>query len=228
MKTRFSAYTLEFQEVLIGTPRPKPGDTTIETILLQLRQRQVAAEQIETYKSQQLAAAQERELNEAKATAERQTSLTQSLIQVQIDTNKGAAAVALAEKEAEKIGIEADAEKNKLTKEGEGKAAAILAVGEATAGATKAQVDAYGGPEFRLAEQVATRMFEAVEKGHQALVPQTVVMGGGEGSASMNPGGLVAGLIANLIPAATRKPVQEVIPPVKPAQGMNGHGTSAG
>jgi uncharacterized membrane protein YqiK len=226
MKTRFSAYTLEFQEVLIGTPRPKPGDTTIETILLQLRQRQVAAEQIETYKSKQLAAAQERELNEAQATAERQTSLTQSKVQIEIETNKGAAAVALATKKAEEVRITAEAERNKRSLEGEGEANAITAVGNANATATKAQVDAYGGPQFRLAEQIAIRMFEAVEHGHQALVPQTVVIGGsGDGGQVMNPGGLVAGLLANMLPKATTEPVQEVIPPTK---GMNGHGASAG
>ena len=41
-KERFLAYSLEFQEVLIGTPKPQPGDTQIEYIMAQLRDRQIA------------------------------------------------------------------------------------------------------------------------------------------------------------------------------------------
>ncbi len=47
MKAKFEAYSLELQEVLIGTPRASQGDQTIENILIQLRSRQVAREQID-------------------------------------------------------------------------------------------------------------------------------------------------------------------------------------
>ena len=69
MKAKFEGYSLDLQEVLIGTPRAPAGDHTIENILIQLRSRQVAREQIETYQEQEKAAIQERALNEAKATA---------------------------------------------------------------------------------------------------------------------------------------------------------------
>src|ERR1700744_3010340 len=69
MKTKFEAYSLELQEVLIGTPRASTGDQTIENILIQLRSRQVAREQVTTYQEQEKAATQERTLNEAKARA---------------------------------------------------------------------------------------------------------------------------------------------------------------
>jgi uncharacterized membrane protein YqiK len=39
MKAKFEAYSLELQEVLIGTPRASQGDQTIENILIQLRSR---------------------------------------------------------------------------------------------------------------------------------------------------------------------------------------------
>ena len=84
MKARFEAYSLELQEVLIGTPRAATGDQTIENILIQLRSRQVAREQVTTFQEQEKAAVQERTLNEAKATAAAQSSLTQSLIQVKV------------------------------------------------------------------------------------------------------------------------------------------------
>src|SRR5246500_652468 len=47
MKSKFEGYSLELQEVLIGTPRAPAGDQTIENILIQLRSRQVAREQVE-------------------------------------------------------------------------------------------------------------------------------------------------------------------------------------
>ncbi len=94
MKARFEAYSLELQEVLIGTPRAAAGDQTIENILIQLRSRQVAREQVTTYQEQEKAAVQERTLNEARATAAAQIALTQSLIQVKVHENEGAAALA--------------------------------------------------------------------------------------------------------------------------------------
>src|SRR6201995_5313461 len=65
MKEKFAGYSLELQEVLIGTPRAAAvGDQTIENILIQLRSRQIAREQVETYREQEKAATQERTLNE--------------------------------------------------------------------------------------------------------------------------------------------------------------------
>ncbi len=49
MKARFGHYNLELEEVLIGTPTAAQGDKHIATILEQLRSRQIAEEQIETY-----------------------------------------------------------------------------------------------------------------------------------------------------------------------------------
>jgi uncharacterized membrane protein YqiK len=120
MKAKFESYSLDLQEVLIGTPRAATGDHTIEDILIQLRSRQVAREQIETYKEQEKAAVQERALNEAKATAAAQSALTQSLIQVKVNENEGAAALARAQKDAEtrKVTAAAVGEQSRL----EGKA----------------------------------------------------------------------------------------------------------
>src|SRR5215472_382090 len=68
----------EMQEVLIGTPGAGNGGSQIETILTQLRARQIAEEQVETYTRQEKAAVKERELREAEARAEQQTALTAS------------------------------------------------------------------------------------------------------------------------------------------------------
>ena len=109
MKGKFAAYSLELQEVLIGTPRASQGDQTIENILIQLRSRQGAREQVTTFQEQEKAAVQERALNEAKATAAAQTALTQSLIQIKVHENDGAAALARAQKDAETVKVTAAA-----------------------------------------------------------------------------------------------------------------------
>ena len=70
MRERFKAYSLEFQEVLIGTPRPQPNDHKIEDIMSQLRDRQIAREKVETFAQKQVAADKQRELNESEKRAE--------------------------------------------------------------------------------------------------------------------------------------------------------------
>jgi uncharacterized membrane protein YqiK len=53
MKEKFGQYNLELQEVLIGTPTSGQGGGQIEQILTQLRSRQIALEQVETYNRQE-------------------------------------------------------------------------------------------------------------------------------------------------------------------------------
>jgi uncharacterized membrane protein YqiK len=57
LKRKFLAFDIECVDVLIGKPETASADGKIETLLDQLRQRQLATEQIETFAKQQLAAA---------------------------------------------------------------------------------------------------------------------------------------------------------------------------
>ncbi len=186
---------------MIGTPRAPAGDNTIEDILVQLRSRQVAREQIETYQEQEKAAIQERALNEAKATAAAETALTQSLIQVKVNENEGAAALARAQKDAETRKVTAAAVGEQSRFEGQGEADRVLAVGAANAQATKLAVDAYGGPEFRLAEQNFAKFAEA-------LVPQ-FLMAGGQGqensSAGLIPTAMLSSMFGRMMPEALER-----------------------
>ena len=91
MKARFAHYNLELEEVLIGTPASSAGDQRIEQILTQLRARQIAEEQVETYTRQERAAIKERELLEAEARARQQQVLTESEIGITIQSNQGKA-----------------------------------------------------------------------------------------------------------------------------------------
>ncbi len=217
MKARFEAYSLELQEVLIGTPRAAAGDRTIEDILFQLRSRQVAREQVTTYQEQEKAAVQERTLNEAKATAAAQIALTQSLIQVKVHENEGAAALARAQKDAETVKVTAAAAGERSRLEGQGEADRTLAIGTANAQATKLSVDAYGGPEYRLAEQNFSRFAEALTKINQPLVPQFLMSGaqGSENSGGLIPTAMLSSMFGRMMPDALEK-LKEEAPKAKP------------
>jgi uncharacterized membrane protein YqiK len=89
MKDKFAHYNLELEEVLIGTPTTTGDDKQIEIILNQLRARQIAVEQIETFQRQQIAAAKERELREAQARTEQQRNITESELSITVLSNQG-------------------------------------------------------------------------------------------------------------------------------------------
>ncbi len=185
MRERFLAYSLEFQEVLIGTPRPQNGDTKIENIMSQLRDRQIAREQVETYAQKQIAADKQRELNEAERRAEKQSELTASLVDISIKENHGAALVKAAEKRRQEIEALAQADKFRQEMEGSGRASAIRAVGEAEAAAIKAKSEALEGEgsDKQLMQTVMLRLAEAFETAKVPLVPQIQLGGGQDGNA---------------------------------------------
>ncbi|HTV47787.1 MAG TPA: SPFH domain-containing protein [Phycisphaerae bacterium] len=219
MRSKFAEYNLELQEVLIGTPHPpadKTGSTSsIEQILIQLRDRQVAREQVETYKLQQAAAEQERSLRESAAKAAQQAEITKSALDIQIRENVGKADLAKAQQDAERVKVEARANAERLKMEGEGEASRVQQIGFANAAATQKQVEAYGGPQYQMLQQVMTRIAEAAEKGQIPLVPQIMVGGGAAGpnGSPMQGGGLIEGLLALMLSEKLQKPV----PPAKPA-----------
>jgi uncharacterized membrane protein YqiK len=210
MKEKFQLYNLELLEVLIGTPTAGAaagaGGTQIEQILIQLRSRQIAEEQVETYSRQERAAAKERELREAEARAKQQTLLTESEISINVLSNQGKADYARALQQAAQIQTlaQAEAERTRLMGEGEAKRIRALAeseamraanVGIAQALAIEEQVRAYGGPQFQLVQQVMNRFAEAVEKSQVDVVPK-ITMGGMDGK---NGSGLIEGLLGTLL-----------------------------
>ncbi|MBV8500817.1 MAG: flotillin family protein, partial [Paucibacter sp.] len=184
MRERFLAYSLEFQEVLIGTPRPQSGDSRIETIMAQLRDRQIAREQVETFAQKEIAANKQRELNEAEKRAEKQSELTGSLVDISIKENQGAASVKAAEKRRQEIEALAQAEAFRQEREGQGRAAAIRSIGEAEGAAIRAKSEALEGEgaDKQLTQTVMLRLAEAFEAARVPLVPQIQLgQGGGEG-----------------------------------------------
>ena len=202
MRERFQAYSLEFQEVLIGTPKPQPGDNKIENIMSQLRDRQIAREQVETFAQKQIAADKQRELNESEKRAEKQAELTASLVDISIKDNNGAALVKAAERRRQEMESLAQGEKFRQENEGAGRAAAIKAVGEAEASAIKAKSDALEGEgaDKQLMQTVMLRLAEAFETARVPLVPQ-IQVGGSAGEEGGNAFGTLLSMM-NALKAA--------------------------
>ena len=190
MKDKFAAYNLELQEVLIGTPKSPVGNGQIEQILAQLRDRQIAREQIETYERQEAAAVKERTLREAAAVAAQQKGLTESRIAIEIAENKGLAEVKTqtrqGEADAAKIRNVAIADAERIRAIGAANANRIELEGMATALAAQKQVEAYGGPEIRLAQEISGQITHAIAEGKLPVVPQVVVGGDGRNTNALD------------------------------------------
>ena len=189
MKAKFAEYNLELQEVLIGTPTAGAPGSQIETILTQLRSRQIAEEQVETYTRQEKAAMKEKELREAESRAKQQTFITESELSISIQTNQGKAEYERSRQEASRIQTLATAEAEKIRILGEGEAKRIQAiagadaertarVGIAQAMAIEEQVRAYGGPRLQLTQQVLNRFAEAIQVSQVDVVPKILIAGG--------------------------------------------------
>jgi uncharacterized membrane protein YqiK len=184
MKEKFNHYNLELEEVLIGTPSASADDQQIEVILTQLRSRQIASEQVETYVRQEQAAVQERELREAESRAQMQTGITQSELNIDIQSNQGKADYQRSIQQASQIRALAEAEAERVAR-----------VGIAQALATEEQVRAYGGPQFQVTQQVLNRFAEAIQQSGVDVVPRVIVGGEKDG----NTGNIMEALLAMLL-----------------------------
>jgi uncharacterized membrane protein YqiK len=210
MKDKFAHYNLELEEVLIGTPSSSPDDNQIENILTQLRARQIAEEQIETYGRQEKAAVKERELREAQARAEQQQHITESELSITVQSNEGKAEYQRALQQAAQIRALAEAEAEKNAR-----------IGIAQAIAIEEQVRAYGGPQYQVTQQVMNRFAEAIQEAKVDVVPRVVISGGtgDQGGGSNIMEGLLAILLSerfgvqlnNSQASAPRSPEVEVL-----------------
>jgi uncharacterized membrane protein YqiK len=189
MKEKFAHYNLELEEVLIGTPSSPENDTQIESILTQLRSRQIATEQVETYGRQEQAAVKERELREAESRAQMQTKMTEAELNINIQTNQGKAEYQRSIQQASQIRALAEAESEKIAR-----------IGIAQALATEEQVRAYGGPQFQVTQQVLNRFSEAIQQSGVDVVPRVVVSGGkGDGEQGSASSSIMEALLTMLL-----------------------------
>jgi uncharacterized membrane protein YqiK len=110
LRRKFREFDIECVDVLIGKPDTAEAGGKIETLLEQLRVRQLSIEQLETYERQRTAAEKLRTLNEAQAQAAMQTQLTNSRVQIQIVESQAEAELAKSRKQAEQTIVNAEAE----------------------------------------------------------------------------------------------------------------------
>src|SRR4029077_7688498 len=107
LRNKFREFDIECVDVLIGKPQTEEAGGKIETLLEQLRLRQLSIEQLETYERQRGAADKLKSLKESDGGAPMQTDLTNSVGQVRIAENQGEADLARARKRAEQLVVTA-------------------------------------------------------------------------------------------------------------------------
>lgn len=195
---KFRQFDIECVDVLIGKPQTTEADNKIETLLEQLRLRQLSIEQIETYEHQRAAADKLKSLQEAQAIANMQTELTNSQVTVRIAENKGEADLARARKMAEQMIVTAQAESQQKVLAGRGEGARQLQVGLSEAAVLLRKVGSYGDPRL----YALTLAAENLSKSQQPLVPERMFIAGGGSSGDGAPSagnGLLGTLIGLLV-----------------------------
>ena len=119
LRRRFHEFDIECVDVLIGKPDTAEAGGKIETLLEQLRQRQLSIEQLETYERQRDAVEKLKMLNEAQAQATMQTQLTNARVQVEIADSQAAAELARTRRQAEQTVVMAEADLARSRKQAE-------------------------------------------------------------------------------------------------------------
>ena len=216
LQQRFANFDIELVDVLIGKPVTAEETGEIETLLDQLRLRQLSREQVETYQHQCTAAEQLKQLKMAEAQAEMQTELTNSKVQVSIAENTGDAELAYARKKAEQDVVAAEAQRKVelLTAEAKGKAKVLMGEGEsqrmalegeAQAEVLRQKIASYGNPEL----YAMSIMAEYLSQSKQPLVPEHLFTTGAEGAENGMLGTLMQLLVrreAGFVPSEATLP----------------------
>jgi uncharacterized membrane protein YqiK len=204
LRRKFREFDIECVDVLIGKPDTAEAGGKIETLLEQLRLRQLSIEQIETFERQRAAADKQRTLNEAQAQAAMQTQLTNSMVQINIAQNQADAELAKARKQAEQTIVMARADNDKRimqaeadlvrsqkqaeqtvvlaeadakqrTLAGRGEASKVMQVGLSEASVLLRKISSFGDPRLYALQQVTEQLSHST----QPLVPERVFVSGG-------------------------------------------------
>ena len=199
--------------MLIGKPDTAEAGGKIETLLEQLRTRQLSIEQLETFERQRQSAEKQRTLSEAQALANKQTELTASQVAIRIAENQGDADLARARKQAqqqivmadadlersrraaEQMVVTAEAESRQRVLAGKGEGQRLLQIGLSEASVLMQKVSSYGDPRLYALALVA----EHLSKSSQPLVPSQMFMAGGGSASDGSQAGAAPGLLGTLI-----------------------------
>ncbi len=217
LRRKFRDFDIECVDVLIGKPDTAEAGGKIETLLEQLRIRQLSIEQLETYERQRVASEKLRTLKEAEAQAAMQTQLTNSRVQIQISESQGEADLARARKQAEQTVVNADAELAKSRRQaeqivvtaeaesqqrilaGRGEAQRVMQVGLSEALVLLRKIASFGDPRLYALSIVTEQLTHST----QPLVPERVFMAGANGEHTGGPGAAsgMLGLLLSLLVA---------------------------
>jgi regulator of protease activity HflC (stomatin/prohibitin superfamily) len=179
IQRKLAEYEIETRGVYIQDVVYPPALVTV------LTEREVAHQQVETFKMQRQAQDQRIETEKARGTADMQAQLAQSSVGVDIKKNN-----------AEARKAEADGEATYIERTGTAQGAQVRAIGLARAEAYRKQVEALGPGATALVNSV-----EALAKSSVPFMPTTLVAGSG-GSTSGVLEGLGALLMQKVSPAA--------------------------
>jgi uncharacterized membrane protein YqiK len=178
---RFKEFDINCIAVLIGRPESQAEtaeEDPIERLFDQLRMRRLAEEQISTFAKQEEAAQHLKDLNDAKAAAEKQAELTQTKIEIEVAGNRGEAQLAEAQRLSRRDIARAEGESRSRELLGRGEAAKIAQVGLAEAAVSLQKIRAYGDSRLFALNLVADRFAGSA----QPIVPERLlVMAGGGG-----------------------------------------------
>ena len=184
---RFKDFDINCIAVLIGRPESRVdsenGDP-IERLFDQLRMRRLAEEQISTFKKQEEAAQHLKDLNNAKAAAEKQAELTQTKIEIEVAGNRGEAQLAEAQRLSRRDIARAEGESRARELLGRGDASRIAQVGLAEAAVSLQKIRAYGDSRLFALNLVADRFAGSA----QPIVPERLLVMGGNGEAKIDLG----------------------------------------
>ena len=215
LRDKFRAFDIECVDVLIGKPSSAPGDDKIETLLEQLRQRQLSTEQIETFERRRVAAEKNQELKAAEAEADMQTSLTNAQVQARIAESQGEAELARARKKAQETIVMADAALERSRREaeqkvllaeadsrerlliGRGESQKIMQIGLSEATVLMRKISSFGDPRLYALQEVATRLSTS----QQPLVPERLFVSSGQNGESAPLGSGMLGTLLQLLVA---------------------------
>lgn len=216
LHAKFHEFDIECVAVLIGKPETGKDSGKIETLLDQLRERQLSVEQLETFERKRVASEKMRLLAEAQALATMQTQLTNARVEAQIAEQQGEADLFRARKSAEQMVVmaeaelsrsrlqaeqrvllaEADSKQKELEGRGEGKK--VMQIGLSEAAIQLKKISSYGDPRLYALTLVA----DSLSASAQPLVPQRLfISGGGDGKGDQATGQGMLGLLVNLLVA---------------------------
>jgi uncharacterized membrane protein YqiK len=207
LRARFQEFDIELVDVLIGKPDTTEKNSKIETLLEQLRLRQLSREQITTFQAQGQAAEKLQALKMAEAKAAKQTELTNSQMEIQINENRGSAELAKARMQAEQTVVTAEAENKRrlLLADAESRSNALLGEGQskrtsleggAEAAVLRQKIESFTDPKLYALSIIAQHL----SRSQQPLVPERLFVTGayGEDGAATTGTGLLGTLIGIL------------------------------